>query len=99
MPRQLWITAPVGAGDLLWPAVLRTSHAPDNGPTGTSMTWSPGAQQLSLSARLSRCQGVRAGSAIAAFEFLACADALEVNDAVHGQDAVKMVELMLEQLR
>src|SRR5258706_5461085 len=43
--------------------------------------------------------GVRAALAIAFFEFFAGANSLDVGDAVNGEDAVEMIDFMLQEFR
>src|SRR5579863_988694 len=47
----------------------------------------------------SRDHCVWAGVAVALFEFFFCADGFEIDNSIDGQNAVEMIDLMLQEIR
>src|SRR6266704_637705 len=96
----------LGCGDVaclpvskLTPRSARASPASSNGPTGLSNVVYRTVLTISTShcSFVRRFEGVRTGRAIALFELFSRAHRFHVCDAIDRQDAIEMVDLMLQE--
>src|SRR5258708_36508405 len=96
----------LGCGDVaclpvskLTPRSARASPASSNGPTGLSNVVYRTVLTISLShsSFARRLDGVRAGGAIALLELFSRAHRFHVCDAIDSQDAIEMIDLMLQE--